>query len=186
MSWTEDRVATLTQMWLAGFSASQIAGRIGGVSRNAVIGKVTRLGIADRGRPAEPRAPAPAKRVADRACRPSPQGAAKRLEDARLRVASISEALVGPAVVVVEKSRRHGVTMAAEALKGTATLFDLGAHMCKWPIGEPTAEGFSFCGRPAGEKAVYCSEHARVAYKPTPPRDKTVRKGRKLPLWARS
>ncbi|WP_431307584.1 GcrA family cell cycle regulator [Brevundimonas denitrificans] len=50
-------------------------------------------------------------------------------------------------------------------LPGTATVMTLGAHMCKWPIGDPSSTEFSFCGRRASE-GVYCIEHARVAYQP--------------------
>ncbi|MBU2396302.1 MAG: GcrA family cell cycle regulator, partial [Alphaproteobacteria bacterium] len=50
-------------------------------------------------------------------------------------------------------------------LPGTATVMTLGAHMCKWPIGDPSSNEFSFCGRRSSE-GVYCVEHARVAYQP--------------------
>jgi GcrA cell cycle regulator len=60
----------------------------------------------------------------------------------------------------------------APELPGTATVLTLGAHMCKWPIGDPSSREFSFCGRRASE-GVYCVEHARVAYQPQ------VRKGGK-------
>ena len=50
-------------------------------------------------------------------------------------------------------------------LPGTATVLTLGAHMCKWPIGDPSSRDFSFCGRRASE-GVYCGEHSRVAYQP--------------------
>ncbi len=56
-------------------------------------------------------------------------------------------------------------------LPGTATVMTLGAHMCKWPIGDPSSREFSFCGRRASE-GVYCVEHARVAYQPQVKRGK--------------
>jgi GcrA cell cycle regulator len=49
---------------------------------------------------------------------------------------------------------------------GSATVLTLGAHMCKWPIGDPATDGFSFCGRRTGDEGPYCVEHARVAYQP--------------------
>jgi GcrA cell cycle regulator len=55
MAWTEDRVETLKALWNEGLSASQIAGRLGGVTRNAVIGKVHRLGLSGRAAPAKPK-----------------------------------------------------------------------------------------------------------------------------------
>ncbi|HKR88600.1 MAG TPA: GcrA family cell cycle regulator, partial [Phenylobacterium sp.] len=51
---------------------------------------------------------------------------------------------------------------------GCATLLALGAHMCKWPIGDPLEAGFTYCGRPAAD-GPYCPGHAQVAYKPGAP-----------------
>ena len=59
MAWTEDRVDTLKTLWNEGLSASQIAGKLGGVTRNAVIGKVHRLGLSGRATPAKPKAVEP-------------------------------------------------------------------------------------------------------------------------------
>ena len=50
---------------------------------------------------------------------------------------------------------------------GSATVLTLGAHMCKWPIGDPSSDGFSFCGRRSDDDGPYCVEHARVAYQPS-------------------
>jgi GcrA cell cycle regulator len=57
-------------------------------------------------------------------------------------------------------------TVFAREETGSATVLTLGAHMCKWPIGDPSADGFSFCGRRTGEEGPYCGEHARLAYQP--------------------
>ena len=48
---------------------------------------------------------------------------------------------------------------------GMATVLTLGAHMCKWPIGDPSLDSFTFCGRRAGD-GPYCHEHSQVAYQP--------------------
>jgi len=48
---------------------------------------------------------------------------------------------------------------------GTATVLTLGAHMCKWPIGDPSLDSFTFCGRRSSE-GPYCHEHSQVAYQP--------------------
>ena len=55
---------------------------------------------------------------------------------------------------------------------GSATVLTLGAHMCKWPIGDPATESFSFCGRRSDEDGPYCREHANIAYQPQPKRTK--------------
>jgi GcrA cell cycle regulator len=154
--WTEERVGALKKLWLEGQSASQIAKALGGVTRNAVIGKVHRLGLSGRAAPSQP------VRTTFRAPRPRPQptarpSAPRRIEAAQPRVA----APVQPTPVV------------APDLPGTATVQTLGAHMCKWPIGDPGSDGFSFCGRRATQ-GVYCAEHARVAYQPQ------ARKGARL------
>ena len=66
MGWTDERVANLKKLWLDGLSASQIAKQLGGVTRNAVIGKVHRLGLSGRAAPSQP------SRPAFRAARPRP------------------------------------------------------------------------------------------------------------------
>jgi GcrA cell cycle regulator len=154
--WTEDRVGALKKLWLEGQSASQIAKALGGgVTRNAVIGKVHRLGLSGRAapsqparttfRPARPRAAAPAAPV-------QAPSAPRRIE------------AVAPRPIVAA-APQASVPAPAPELAGTATVLTLGAHMCKWPIGDPSTSDFSFCGRRASE-GVYCVEHARVAYQP--------------------
>ncbi|RZJ06169.1 MAG: GcrA cell cycle regulator [Brevundimonas sp.] len=147
--WTEDRVGALKKLWLEGQSASQIAKQLGGgVTRNAVIGKVHRLGLSGRATPSQPaRATFRPARV-----RPAPTqapSAPRRIEAAQTRS-------IAPA---------QPTRPSAPELPGTATVMTLGAHMCKWPIGDPSSTEFSFCGRRASE-GVYCVEHARVAYQP--------------------
>lgn len=73
MSWTDERIATLTKMWESGATASQIADELGGVSRNAVIGKAHRLGLKARPSPVKANEPRPAPRAKDA----EPKGAAK-------------------------------------------------------------------------------------------------------------
>jgi len=143
MGWTEDRVAVLKKLWLEGLSASQIAKQLGGVTRNAVIGKVHRLGLSGRAAPSQP------SRPVYRPTRPRPavQASAPR------RIEPVVRPSAPPPAPIVD-------------LPGTATVLTLGAHMCKWPIGDPTSEEFSFCGRRAGDEGPYCIEHARVAYQP--------------------
>ena len=155
--WTDDRVGALKKLWLEGQSASQIAKQLGGgVTRNAVIGKVHRLGLSGRAAPSQPARtattfrttrPRPAAPAATQAQAPQPS-APRRLE-------------------AVQSKPVPPTPQAAPIpdLPGTATVMTLGAHMCKWPIGDPSSREFSFCGRRASE-GVYCVEHARVAYQP--------------------
>ena len=148
--WTEDRVGALKKLWLEGQSASQIAKQLGGgVTRNAVIGKVHRLGLSGRATPSQPARTATTFRPArTRTTPPVQPSAPRRIEAVQPR------AVAAPSVPAPMPD-----------LPGTATVMTLGAHMCKWPIGDPSSTEFSFCGRRASE-GVYCLEHARVAYQP--------------------
>ena len=144
MGWTDERVEMLKKLWLDGLSASQIAKQLGGVTRNAVIGKVHRLGLSGRATPSQPQRPV---FKAPRAPRPAVAAAPRRTP---------SEAHASLPVPTP--------TFYAEE-PGSATVLTLGAHMCKWPIGDPSTNAFTFCGRRSSE-GPYCGEHARVAYQP--------------------
>ena len=141
-AWSDDRVTTLSKLWLDGLSASQIAKQLGGVTRNAVIGKVHRLGLSGRGAPSAPtRAPrlaAPRHRRPVRAALPA---------EHPLRAVSLRP------------------TMPATEGSGLVdNLVQLGAHACKWPIGDPKSPGFSFCGRRTDGR--YCEAHERLGVRP--------------------
>jgi GcrA cell cycle regulator len=156
MGWTDERVELLKKLWADGLSASQIAKQLGGVTRNAVIGKVHRLGLSGRAAPSQPARPAFKAPRAPRAAVAAP-AAPRRIEaPAPAPVA----AMPTPPVVYKEEP-------------GSATVLTLGAHMCKWPIGDPASDSFSFCGRRSSD-GPYCSDHARVAYQP---QQKRVRSG---------
>lgn len=147
MGWTDDRVENLKKLWQDGLSASQIAKQLGGVTRNAVIGKVHRLGLSGRATPSKPARPV---FKAPRPQRPavSAPAAPRRISEPAIQ----AEAMPSPVRYVDEAP-------------GSATVLTLGAHMCKWPIGDPSSDGFTFCGRRQSE-GPYCVEHARVAYQP--------------------
>lgn len=147
MGWTDERVELLKKLWQDGLSASQIAKQLGGVTRNAVIGKVHRLGLSGRATPSKPARPA------FKAPRPAPRAAAP----------AAPRRIVQP--LAVARPAPEPVRYVDEA-PGTATVLTLGAHMCKWPIGDPTLDTFTFCGRRSEENGPYCHEHAQVAYQP--------------------
>jgi GcrA cell cycle regulator len=157
MGWTDERVEILKKLWLDGLSASQIAKQLGGVTRNAVIGKVHRLGLSGRAAPSQPTRPV---FKAPRAPRPAPAPAPRRIEaHSHAHVPAHAAPVPTPAFYAEEP--------------GSATVLTLGAHMCKWPIGDPSSDGFSFCGRRTDVDGPYCVQHARVAYQPTQTRKRT-------------
>lgn len=143
MGWTDERVEVLKKLWLDGLSASQIAKQLGGgVTRNAVIGKVHRLGLSGRAAPSKPARP-----VVRMTPRPRP--------------VSVPAAPRRPAALPVAQP----TVIARREEPGSATVLTLGVHMCKWPIGDPSSRDFTFCGQPAGG-ATYCAHHAAIAYQP--------------------
>lgn len=151
MGWTDERVECLRKLWLDGVSASQIAKQLGGVTRNAVIGKVHRLGLSGRAAPSQParpifKAPRPARPIS------AAPVMARRVAPAPQPMPVVADAVVSLPTLVEER--------------GSATVLTLGAHMCKWPIGDPSSDEFTFCGKRAGDEGPYCVEHARLAYQP--------------------
>jgi GcrA cell cycle regulator len=148
MGWTDERVELLKKLWQDGLSASQIAKQLGGVTRNAVIGKVHRLGLSGRAAPSKP-----ARTVfkAPRPARPAPAA-----PSAPRRIAEPAPMAAAPQTSPVRY---------VEEAPGMATVLTLGAHMCKWPIGDPSQDSFTFCGRRSSE-GPYCHEHSQVAYQP--------------------
>ncbi|HWA00930.1 MAG TPA: GcrA family cell cycle regulator [Caulobacterales bacterium] len=143
--WTEERVTTLKKLWAEGLSASQIAKQLGGVTRNAVIGKVHRLGLAGRATPSRP-----AKRPV-RTARPRVVGPTAP----RIRPASAMPTVVIPELEPVKFEDGR-----------TANVLTLNESMCKFPIGDPNDANFAFCGRGA-VGGPYCADHARLAYQPS-------------------
>lgn len=165
MIWTDERVEKLKKLWSEGLSASQIAAQLGGVSRNAVIGKVHRLslpgrakagGTAAAARPkratSAPRAPNYAARAVTRTVA-RPAGATLLKEEVAIDLAAEPDIELA-ANIVLPMSRRLELTQLTE-------------RTCKWPIGDPLKEEFHFCGNDSPESSPYCSYHARLAYQPS-------------------
>lgn len=136
-AWTDARVETLVALWKEGLSAREVARRLG-VSRNAVIGKIHRLGLSGGRRRAGAARPAGAVR---------PRGPRRARSAPALRRA-------GPAPAEADPD-----------LPGQADLLSLSPGDCRWPVGDPRAAGFAFCGRPAAQ-GPYCPAHAARAVRP--------------------
>jgi GcrA cell cycle regulator len=154
LPWTDDRVETLKKLWLNGYSASQIASELGGISRNAVIGKVHRLKLVGRAKApsqasAKPRK-APPQRVRP-VQRPMVRGATALALQPRLEAEP--EIVTLPEEVVIPFSQR-------------VTIMELRDNLCRWPMGDPQHDDFRYCGSRKTEAAVgsYCEYHAARAF----------------------
>jgi GcrA cell cycle regulator len=142
MDWSEERTATLKKLWLEGLSASQVARQLGGVSRSAVIGKVHRLGITVRETPVRQRS-----------------GGVRAPSRIAVRQRPIRETTAAPHV-----APRYERT--EEDLLPTSGILELGAHSCRWPIGNPEGDDFGFCGRPKQTmRGSYCEQHTAGAFR---------------------
>ncbi len=160
VTWTDERVGLLRKLWVEGLSASQIAAQIGpDVSRNAVIGKLHRLGLSGRGK-APASAPGRARKSVPPSSEPpaavAPPAPVPCVRSAPMVVPGLAQADGAPNAfleVVVPWSQR-------------VTIMELRESMCRWPLGDPTAADFRFCGGRAISGMPYCPHHAQIAYQP--------------------
>ena len=160
MNWTDERVELLKKLWAEGLSASQIATQLGGVSRNAVIGKVHRLKLSGRGRTSSS-TPRPKKAASNSGPRPAPR--AQRPVTTSVGATALQARFdAEPDAQVQIRPQDNVVIPIPLKLK----LVELGERTCKWPIGDPKDADFHFCGRPSKVGAPYCAEHAAKAYQP--------------------
>ena len=154
MAWTEERVEQLKKLWTEGLSASQIAKRLGDVTRNAVIGKVHRLGL-------EPRAEPQRKNIA-----------VGQLDGSILSVSySGNLAFKETPVDDIEYTKNHDIlqsnihSLDQSSDQFAVTILNLTENHCKWPQGDPGTEDFHFCGHQPLSGMPYCEDHAKKAYK---------------------
>lgn len=166
VGWTDDRVALLRRLWEDGQSASKIAAQLGGVTRNAVIGKVHRLGLAGRTRGGEEAAAAasPSKTI--------------EIETA----IAVVETQAPEPVAILSHRLTPELPAAAPTPAPTAlpisqrvTIMDLRESMCRWPLGDPTTPEFRFCGARSITGLPYCTHHAEIAYQPAAERKRDRR-----------
>jgi GcrA cell cycle regulator len=164
MSWTDERVELLKKLWSDGLSASQIAAELGGITRNAVIGKVHRLGLSGRAKSASVGVP-------------------------RQRKARSSSMLrIGRSAVRGNTALAHAYDVEAEnepelldniiPIGQRRTLMELSEQTCRWPIGDPGNGDFFFCGGHSVEGLPYCAYHSRIAYQPASDRRRDRRPAR--------
>lgn len=186
MNWTDERVERLKRLWAEGLSASQIAAQLGGVSRNAVIGKVHRLNLPGRVKaggpatttraPKRPAAATPAARPTTFAARPAAAASASAAPTNRpvSRPANIISSSDSMDLTVLEPVELTPVNDRAMPQARRLVLTELTERTCKWPVGDPLKEDFHFCGAEACDGSPYCKYHARMAYQPVTERRKAA------------
>ena len=140
MSWTEEKVAKLKELWGKGNTASQIAEIIGGISRNAVIGKAHRLNLSAKIKTRSATTNQNFENSIDQKSTKS-----KRARKSRFRS------------LLIEKDFEP---------ENPKQLEELDENSCKWPIGHPDEKSFYFCGRSSLKDFSYCKLHLLYAYQP--------------------
>ena len=140
MSWTDEKVAKLKELWGKGNTASQIAEIIGGISRNAVIGKAHRLNLSAK--------------IKTRSAT-SNENFESSIDNKNLKLKRGRRSKFKS--LIIEKDFEP---------ENPKTLEELDENSCKWPIGHPNEKDFYFCGRTSLKDFSYCKLHLLYAYQP--------------------
>ena len=152
MSWDDNRIEQLKKLWSEGLSASQIAGELGGVTRNAVIGKVHRLGLSGRAK-AKPASVARPRKVVKTAARTT------STISVRGNLALVEMVEIEPVAMPV----RENVVI---PMSRRISIMELREGVCRWPMGDPLQPDFAYCGGDCGVGRTYCEPHSRIAFQP--------------------
>ena len=150
MSWTEDKVNKLKELWGKGNTASQISEIIGGVSRNAVIGKAHRLNLS-----AKIKTRSSSYNANQNTANPTEIEIKKRVRKSKFKS------------LIIEKDFEP---------ENPKQLEELDESSCKWPIGHPNEKSFYFCGRSSLKDFWYCTLHLLYAYQPKGKKEETTDK----------
>tara|TARA_B100000963_G_scaffold161669_1_gene140578 strand:- start:1547 stop:2035 length:489 start_codon:yes stop_codon:yes gene_type:complete len=154
MSWTDEKVAKLKELWGKGSTASQIAETLGGVSRNAVIGKAHRLNLSG-------------KIIAKRNSNSHKINKSNNLNSKKVRRGRFKS-------IIIEKDFEP---------ENPKQLEELDEKSCKWPIGHPNEKNFYFCGRSSLKDFSYCKLHLLYAFQPKNKKDDAIDKDNEVPKF---
>ena len=162
MAWTEQMVEDLRKMWKEGLTTGEIGKRLG-VSKNSIVGKVHRLGLAGR--------PSPIKKKSDdsEAISQPTAPSLQTIKTSKAEKITSDESNKKAEAVKESKKEEHFISTKIESKPqvrkdGKVMLTSLDNHTCRWPIGDPKDENFHFCGKKVRLGQTYCEEHAALAY----------------------
>ena len=157
MSWNEEKVAKLKELWGKGNTASQIAEIIGNISRNAVIGKAHRLNLSEK--------------IKARSASSTPN-LQNNVEN------NISKQRIG------RKSKFQSLIIEKDfEPENPKKLEELDESSCKWPVGHPEEKSFYFCGRSSLKDFSYCKLHLLYAYQPKGKKEEPTDKEEDVPQY---
>jgi GcrA cell cycle regulator len=159
MSWDDEKVAKLKELWGKGNTASQIAEIIGGISRNAVIGKAHRLNLSYK---IKTRSPSSLNQNFQ-----NTNSEKNNLKEKRGRKSRFQS-------LIIEKDFEP---------ENPKKLEELDENSCKWPIGHPEEESFYFCGRSSLKNFSYCKLHLLYAYQPKVKKEDSIDKDEEVPQY---
>ena len=157
MSWNEEKVEKLKELWGKGNTASQIAEIIGGISRNAVIGKAHRLNLSAKIK-------ARSTSTNQNPINSKNEKYSKIKRGRRSKFQSL----------IIEKDFEP---------ENPKQLEELDENSCKWPIGHPNEESFYFCGRTSLKDFSYCKLHLLYAYQPKGKKEDSSDKDEEIPQY---
>tara|TARA_B100001093_G_C26177133_1_gene738240 strand:+ start:13 stop:507 length:495 start_codon:yes stop_codon:yes gene_type:complete len=154
MSWTDEKVEKLKELWSKGHTASQIAEMLGDTTRNAVIGKAHRLDLEAR---------APSKQTSTSSSQQSRQ--VRKHTQPQSRKAKFQS-------ILLDKNFEP---------ENPKSLEELNENTCKWPVGHPNEENFYFCGRKPENEFPYCKLHVLYAFQPKGQKEDVLDKEDEVP-----
>ena len=157
MSWNEEKIGKLKKLWGKGNTASQIAEIIGGLSRNAIIGKAHRLNLSSKIKAKNPNS---SQNYQDR----SEENNSNQKKERKSKFKSL----------IIEKDFEP---------ENPKKLEELDESSCKWPIGHPEEEKFYFCGRSSLKDFSYCKLHLLYAYQPKGRKEEVIEKDEEIPQY---
>ena len=188
MAWSDERVAILKKMWLEGSSASEIAKELGNITRNAVIGKVHRLGMSNRdtnnlksgsstsnakksvrrGRPPkvnkEEKKRGRPHKLKDPGDLPGTFDVKEKSTTSSAKEMRLDENKTKVASDLSEETLQNILKVEMKSKK--ISLMELTERTCKWPIGDPATDTFWFCGHESEPGKPYCKTHISIAFQP--------------------